>query len=69
MDSKYIRPQDFDYKKHPLPPDKGQNPKTAAAGKVVDPTAIETFQGADSVSIDSLGGAGLSNQGILEGSA
>lgn len=69
FDSKYIRPKDFDYKKHPLPRDPGkQSEKTAAGGKVVDPTAIETFQGADSVSLDTASSGGISNSNILEGS-
>lgn len=45
-----------------------QNPKTAAAGKVVDPTAIESAQAADSVSIDTAGGIGGSNIPYSEGS-
>lgn len=65
MDSKYVRPKDFDYKNHPLPKDKGPNPKTAAGGIVVDPTAIETAQGADNVSFDAGAGNSLGD-GILE---
>ncbi len=63
MDSEYIRPKYFDYNKHPLPKDRGQNPKHAAAGKVVDPTAIETAQGADNTTVDT---AGVGSN-ILEG--
>lgn len=54
MNSDIIQPKEFDWKKHPLPKDPGQQtPKVAAAGKVVDPTAIETAQGTDSVTMES----------------
>jgi hypothetical protein len=68
FDSKFVRPKDFDYKKHPLPKNPGkQSEKTAAGGKVVDPTAIETFQGADSVSLDTSSSGGISNNNMTEG--
>jgi hypothetical protein len=67
MTSDFVAPKPFNFKKNPLPKDPGQNPKIAAAGKVVDPTAIETFQGADSVSVDSAGGQGNTPTEIMEG--
>jgi hypothetical protein len=36
-----------------------QSLKAKLAGIVVDPTAIETFQGADPVSVDTTGGYGI----------
>jgi hypothetical protein len=65
MDSKVIQPKAFDYKKHPLPKDTGQSAKTAAAGKVVDPTGIETAQGADNVTVDTVS-AGMGDIPTLE---
>lgn len=67
MTSDYIKPKEFDYKNHPLPKNPGkQSPKVAAAGKVVDPTGIETAQAADSVTVDVPGGNGF-DSAILEG--
>lgn len=66
MNSNYVMPKAFDYAKHPLPKDKGQNPKHAAAGKVVDPTAIETAQGADNTTIDQAGSQGITDLPLLE---
>jgi hypothetical protein len=66
MDAKAIRPKPFVEGNHPQPKDVDQNPKTAAAGKVVDPTAIETAQGADNVSIDTPGGPGTAGNQDLE---
>lgn len=37
----------------------GQSDKTKRAGIVVDPTSIETAQGADNVSVDTTGGYGI----------
>lgn len=37
----------------------GQSEKARRAGVVVDPTALETFQGQDNVSIDTSGGYGI----------
>lgn len=59
-------PQDIG--KHPAPPNVPQNPKTAAAGKVVDPSAIETAQSVDWVASDTSGGVGLGNT-ISDGEA
>jgi hypothetical protein len=67
MDSELIRPKSFMEGKHPMPKNIGQNPKAAAGGKVVDPTAIETFQGADATTIDAASGGGNDNVPILEG--
>lgn len=49
----------------PVPAKGEQTNKNKAAGVVVDPTAIETYQGADSVSVDTTGGYGIvpQNQG------
>lgn len=53
MNSDIVQPKEFDYSKHPLPRDPGrQSPKVAAAGKVVDPTAIESATGIDSVTME-----------------
>lgn len=41
------------------PTGEGQTAKNKAAGVVVDPTAHETFTGADQVSVDTTGGYGL----------
>lgn len=51
--SNTITPKPFDYTKHPLPSDRGQNPKTAAAGKVVESSGIDTFHGSDGITVDS----------------
>jgi hypothetical protein len=67
MDAQALRPKPFKEGNHPPVKDVGPNPKVAAAGKVVDPTAIETFQGADNVSVDTQSGAGFSGNSILEG--
>ena len=42
-----------------LPEGEGQTDKAKLAGIPVDPTAHETFTGADTVSIDTRGGYGL----------
>lgn len=61
MNSDYVKPRDAKLGNHPDVPNTAQSPKVAAAGKVVDPTAIETAQSADWVSIDTASGAGLSD--------
>ena len=68
MDAEAIRPKPFAHEvNHPKIKDKGQSPKTAAAGKVVDPTAIESAQQPDNITIDTGTGPGLTNMGIEEG--
>jgi hypothetical protein len=66
MDAKAIRPKPFVEGNHPKVKDIGQSPKVAAAGKVVDPTAIESAQGADNVSMDTPGGPGTTGNNDLE---
>lgn len=66
MNSDYIKPRTANMGNHPDLPMTPQSPKVAAAGKVVDPTAIETAQSSDWVSVDSAGGAGISDS-PLEG--
>lgn len=61
MNSDVVKPRTANMGHHPDVPNTGQSPKVAAAGKVVDPTAIETAQGADSVTIDTAGGPGMAN--------
>ena len=68
FNSDYVRPRDTKMGNHPDLPMTPQSPKTAAAGKVVDPTAIETAQGADWVSVDTAGGAGMSSDPLMSGS-
>ncbi len=51
---------------HPAAPNIPQSAKTAAGGKVVDPTSIETAQSADWVAADTAGGAGLGSGGFNE---
>lgn len=67
MNSDAVRPRDAKLGNHPDVPNTPQSPKTAAAGKVVDPTAIETAQSSDWVSIDSAGGAGISSDPLMSG--
>jgi hypothetical protein len=67
FDSNYIRPRTAQLGNHPDVPNTGQSPKTAAAGKVVDPTAIESAQSSDWVSVDSASGAGLSDSPLQSG--
>ena len=55
-----------DIGKHPAPPNIPQNAKTAAGGKVVDPTAIETAQSSDWTDVDTAGGNGLGNEAFNE---
>lgn len=51
----------YQYPRKPLraPEGEGQTEKTRLAGIPVDPTAHETFTGADTVSIDTAGGYGI----------
>lgn len=68
MDSNYIQPRTARLGNHPdVPDNRQQSPKVAAAGKVVDPTAIETAQSSDWVSVDSAGGAGMSDTPLMSG--
>ena len=67
MDSNYVRPRTAKLGNHPEVPNVPQSPKVAAAGKVVDPTAIETAQGSDWVSMDTSSGSGLSNDPLMPG--
>jgi hypothetical protein len=67
FDSNYVRPRTAELGNHPNVPNTGQSPKVAAAGKVVDPTAIETAQSSDWVSVDSAGGAGMSDTPLQSG--
>jgi hypothetical protein len=67
FDSGYIKPRTADLGNHPNVPNTGQTPKVAAAGKVVDPTAIETAQSSDWVSVDTASGAGLSDSPLQSG--
>lgn len=50
--SNTITPKPFDFTKYLPPVDKGQNPKHAAAGKVVESSGIDTYHGADGVSLE-----------------
>lgn len=64
FDSNYLQQKNSfprDIGKHPDLKQIPQNPKTAAGGKVVDPTAIESAQSADWVTVDtnSAGGVGM----------
>jgi hypothetical protein len=67
FDSNYIKPKTAQLGNHPNVPNTGQSPKVAAAGKVVDPTAIETAQSSDWVSVDSGGGVGISDSPLQSG--
>lgn len=67
MDSNVVQPRTAKMGNHPDVPNTPQSPKVAAAGKVVDPTAIETAQSADWVSVDSGGGAGISDSPLMSG--
>jgi hypothetical protein len=51
---------------HPQLKSTPQNPKTAAGGKVVDPTAIESAQSADWVTVDTAGAGGMNIDGTEE---
>lgn len=68
MDSNIVKPRTAKLGNHPDVKDNmQQSPKTAAAGKVVDPTAIETAQSSDWVSVDSGGGVGISDSPLMSG--
>ena len=68
MDSNYIRPRTAKLGNHPDVVDNHQqSPKTAAAGKVVDPSAIETAQSSDWVSLDTASGVGLTDSPLTSG--
>ena len=67
FNSDYIKPKPADIGKHPMPKYTPQSVKTAAAGYVVDPTAIESAQQADTVDVDTASGAGLANDPGFEG--
>lgn len=68
MNSDVVKPRTAKLGNHPDVIDNmQQSPKVAAAGKVVDPTAIEAAQGTDWVSVDSAGGAGISDSPLMSG--
>lgn len=67
MNSDYVKPRTAKLGNHPDVPNTPQSPKVAAAGKVVDPTAIETAQSSDWVSVDSGGGVGISDSPLMSG--
>lgn len=67
MNSDVVAPRTAKLGNHPDALNTGQSPKVAAAGKVVDPTAIETAQSADWVSVDTGGGAGMSDSPLMSG--
>lgn len=50
--SNTIQDKPFFSYRYQLPVDKGQNPKHAAAGKVVESSGIDTYHGADGVSLE-----------------
>lgn len=68
MDANALRQKEFKEGNHPKPTPTSQNPRVASGGKVVDPTAIESAQSADGISVDTSTGAGISNIPYSEGS-
>ena|SRR5260221_9029961 len=67
FNSNYIKPKPADMGKHPMPKQVPQSEKNRAAGKVVDPTAIESAQQADTVDVDTAAGVGLAHDPGFEG--
>lgn len=67
FDSNVIQPKNSfpkDIGNHPALKQVPQNARTAAGGKVVDPTAIESAQSADWTTVDTIGTAGSSGMSI-----
>jgi hypothetical protein len=67
FNSNVVQPRTARLGNHPDLPNTPQSPKVAAAGKVVDPTAIETAQSADWVSADTGSGPGMSDSPLEAG--
>jgi hypothetical protein len=69
FNSNYIQQKNTfpkDIGNHPQLKPTSQNARTAAGGKVVDPTAIESAQSADWVTVDTAGSGGMNTEGTEE---